>query len=177
MKRTIWFWCVTALIAAGALARAAESLRIVPIVHDDEVLVSFELADAYNSEVRSAVASGLRTAFTYDIELRMVAPLWLDRTIATAVVSVSDQYDNLTRRHSLVRTLDGGVEDASVTEDEDVAKRWLTILSRVPLCRTSKLEPNRDYYVRVTSRAHPRRGSLLAWVTSVTGQAKFTFIP
>ena len=57
-----------------------ESLRIVPIVNDNEVLVSFELADAYTTDVREAISSGLRTTFTYDVELRMVAPLWVDRS-------------------------------------------------------------------------------------------------
>ena len=107
-----------ALLAAGASVRAAESLRIVPIVADAQVLVSFDVADAYTDDVREAIASGLRTTFTYDIELRMIVPMWVDRTLATAVASASDQYDNLTRRHSLSRIVDGRVEEKTVTEDE-----------------------------------------------------------
>lgn len=164
-------------LAAGALVSAAEALRIVPIVSDDQVLVSIELADAYTNDVREAISSGLRTTFTYDVELRMVVPVWVDRTIATAVVSTSDEYDILTRRHNLARTIDGRVEGASVTEDETAVRRWLTALSRLPLCRTSKLDPTHDYYVRIRARVRPRGTSLLGWVNSITGQAKFTFVP
>ena len=169
--------CLVALVAAGALARAAESLRILPVVRGDNVTVSFELADAYNDEIRQAIASGLRTTFTYDIELRMVVPSWVDRTVATAVVTSGDEYDNLTRRHKLSRALDGRVHEVSETEDEATVRRWLTTFGGLSLCPTSKLDPSRNYYVRITARARPRGGSLLGWTSSVTCQAKFTFIP
>jgi hypothetical protein len=177
MNRTLCLWCVIGLLAAGAGARAAESLRIVPIVGNDKVLVTFELADAFTDEVREAISSGLRTTFTYQIELRMFVPIWVDPKICTLVVSATDQYDNLTRRHSLARTVDGRIEETSVVEDGSLVKRWLTTWNRLPLCDTSKLDSSRDYYVRVSARARPRGGSLLGWASTVTGQAKFTFIP
>jgi hypothetical protein len=169
--------CILALLAAGAAVRAAESLRIVPIVSGDHVLVSTELTDAYTDDVRAAIASGLRTTFTYEVELRVVATVWVDRTVATAVVTTADQYDNLTRRHSLSRMVDGREVESLGTEDESVVRRWLTTLSRVPLSQASRLDPNRDYYVRVRARVRPRGASLLGLTNVVTGQAKFTIIP
>ena len=56
-------------------------------------------------------------------------------------------------------------------------RKWLTSLNRLPLCRTSKLETNRDYYVRIRARTRPSGGSLLGWISAISGQAKFTFIP
>jgi hypothetical protein len=177
MTRTFWFCCLIGALAAVAIVRAAESLRIVPIVRDDKVLISFELADAYTDDVREAISSGLRTSFTYDVALRMIVPVWVDRTIASSVVTLSDQYDNLARRHTLTRTVDGRVEESTVTEDEAAVGRWLTTVSRLPLCGTSKLEATRDYYVRVSARMRPHHGSLVGWVNAVTGQSKFTFVP
>ena len=171
-------WMAAAIVAAGVVVRAAESLRIVPIVRDNKVLISFELADAYTEPVRDAIASGLRTTFTYDLELRTVVPLiWFDRTIVTATVAASAQYDNLTRRHTLTRTVDGRVEEVLVTDDAAVVKMWLTTWARLPLCDTSKLDPTRDYYVRIKARTRPFSESLLGWTKSITGQAKFTFVP
>ena len=117
MNRRLGLWCVMGLLVWGATLGAGEILRIVPVVQGDEVLVSFELADAYTGDVREAISSGLRTTFTYDVELRMVGSLWVDRTIAAVSVSASDQYDNLTRRHVLSRTVNGRVVESSVTED------------------------------------------------------------
>jgi len=177
MNRRLFTWSLIAFLALPSIVGGAESLRIVPIVHDDEVLVSVELNDAYTDAVRETIASGLRTTFTYEMDLRMLVPAWMDHTIVSSVVSSSDQYDNLTRRHSLSRTIDGRVESALVTEDETVAKRWLTTLTRLPLCRTSKLEAGRDYYVRIRARTRPYGSSLLGWASAVAAQAKFTFIP
>jgi len=135
------------------------------------------MADAYTDEIRDTISSGLRTTFTYDLQLRMLVGGWVDRTVATAVVTVSDQYDNLTRRHTLSRVVDGRTDESVVTEDEAVVRQWLTALSRLPLCETTKLERNREYYVRVTARKRPQRSFPFAFATAVTSQAKFTFIP
>ena len=177
MIRRLCVWSVTLLVAAGTVVLAAESLRIVPVASDDKVVVSFELGDAYNTEVKEAISSGLKTTFTYEIELRMVVPIWVDRTIATSVVSTSDQFDNLTRRHRLSRSIDGKVEEVSVTEDEALVRRWLTSFSRLPLTATSKLDQSKDYYVTVRAQVRPRGTSLIGWVNGVTGSAKFTFVP
>jgi uncharacterized protein DUF4390 len=166
-----------AVLAAAASALAAETLRILPVVRGDDVVVSFELADAYNDEIRQAISSGLRTTFTYDVELRMVVPTWVDRTVVTTVVTSSDEYDNLTRRHKLSRSLDGRVQEVTDTEDESLVRKWLTTFSGLPLCRTAKLDRSRDYYVRISARARPHGGSLLGWTNAVTGQARFTFAP
>ena len=155
--------------------RAEESLRIVPFVSDNRVVVSFELDDAYNDSVREAIASGLRTTFTYELELR--TPAWIDRTVGTTIVATTDQYDNLTRRHTLTRTVDGRVEDVLVTEDDTVVKTWLTKWTRVPVTDTARLDPARDYYVRVTTRTRPLGGSFLGLTKTVIGQVKFTFVP
>ena len=164
-------------LSAAPVVLAEESLRIVPFVRDNQVLVTFELDDAFTPAVHEAIASGLRTTFSYELELRTVVPGWIDRTIARTVVTTSDQYDNLTRRHTLTRTVDGRIEDSLTTDDEAVVQTWLTKWTRVPVTDTFKLDPARDYYVQITTRARPVGGSLLGLTKSITGSAKFTFIP
>ena len=75
----------------------------------------------------------------------------------------------------LVRTLDGRVEDAQVTEDEADVRKWMTSLDRLPLFRTARLEANREYYLQVSVRARPHNGPFLG-LSSPSGFAKFTFI-
>jgi hypothetical protein len=177
MTRRGWMAIVAAVVASTVpLAAAGDSLRIVPIVVKDDVVVSFEGTDTYTDEVRAAISSGLRTTFTYDVELRMLVPAWVDRTIASSVVSISDQYDNLTRRHTLSRTIDGRLEQL-MTDDEAVVKQWLTSFSKLKLVSTSKLDQARDYYVRIRARVRPRGTSLLGWTGAISAQTKFTFIP
>src|SRR6266581_2703747 len=52
---------ITLLLAATTVVRAAETMRIVPITSADSVVVSVELSDAYNADIRQAISSGLRT--------------------------------------------------------------------------------------------------------------------
>jgi len=165
------------LALSAVTAVFAEGVRIIPLVRDDAVLVSFELTDGYTPEVKDAVHSGLKTTFTYTVELRQDVPAWVDRTIATSVITNSVQYDNLTRRATLTRTLDGHVESVESTEDEAVMRQWMTTFQKMPLFKTADLEQNREYYVRVRATARPTNGSMLwPWGAGISGMTKFTFI-
>jgi hypothetical protein len=173
--------CVTTIVA-GVLVSAsvalADGLRVVPLVKDGTVLISFNLGDGYTDEVRAAIKSGLRTTFTYTVDLRAQAPAWLDRTIASAVVSTSVQYDNLTRRHTVVRSIDGRTEAAQVVEDDTVVRQLVTSVDRMSLFRAVRLEPNREYYVRVRVDVRPRSAAFVwPWGGGRSAQTKFTFIP
>jgi hypothetical protein len=180
MTHRRWLSCgsaIAVLAAVAILAAAEDSLRIVPVVQGDDVLVSFELSDALTPDVHEAILSGLQTSFTYDVELRRVGFLWFDRTVARVIASTSDQYDNLTRRHSLSRVVNGHIEEASVTEDASLVARFLTAFARLPLCKTSELDPSHDYYVRVSVQSRPRGGSFFGFANSIIGYSKFTFVP
>ena len=174
MKKTVFL----ALFLSVVPLLAAEDLRIVPLLRDGHVLISFQLNDGFTDEVRAAIRSGLKTTFTYTIDLRTEVAAWIDRTMASTVVSTSVQYDNLTRRHTVVRTLDGRVQQAQVTESDDQVRQWVTTLDRLPLFRSARLEPHREYYVRVRAEVRPRNVSYLwPWGSGSSAQAKFTFIP
>ena len=96
-------------IATPAFAEQ-DTLRVRPLVRDEKVLVTFSLDGGMTDEMRAVVQSGLRTVFTYTVELKLRVPAWVDRTIATAVISTSVDYDNLTRRHTISQTLNGWSE-------------------------------------------------------------------
>jgi hypothetical protein len=172
------FWSLGFLLLLGTALPAADPFRIIPLVRDDKVLVSFDLADGFTDEVRAAINSGLQTTITYTVDLRVKASLWVDRSIAAAVVSTTVQFDNLTRRYTVVRALDGRVEDTRVTEDEAIVKNLMTSFERVALFRTTLLEANREYYVRVRAQVRPQSaGMLWPWSSGRSAQTKFTFIP
>jgi hypothetical protein len=171
---------LAAAAAGGAVAvREDPDLSVAPIARDGQVLVSFELSDGLTAEVRDAIQSGLPTTFSYEVELRRGMSAWFDRTIAAVTITATVRFDNLTRRYQMSRAVDGRVEDARPTEDSAAVSRWMTHFERMPLLRTSALEANAEYYVRV--RAHTRPHS--AWFFRpwdrglILGHAQFTFIP
>jgi hypothetical protein len=73
--------------------------------------------------------------------------------------------------------IDGRTEESRSTTDEDDVRQWMTSMKQLPLFRTSLLEANREYYVRVSATARPSNGSLLwPFGSSTSAQGKFTFI-
>ena len=152
----------TPIIGGVALGRGGTRLDGLPLydrIGDLPEPPTIALIYTPAEGVRDAIASGLRTTFTYELELRAKGAIWLDRTVAIVTITISDQYDNLTRRHTLTRSVDGDLEETLVTEKEAAVRVWLTKGTRIPLCATAKLDPARDYYVRVTTRTRPVTGS------------------
>jgi uncharacterized protein DUF4390 len=169
---------VALVVAAVAGPARAQDLSVTPIARDGRVLVSFELTDAFSADVRDAIQSGLATTFSYDLELRRGTALF-DRTVASVTVEASVRFDNLTRRYEVSRAVDGRVEEARPTEDQNAVRRWLTRFDQVPLSKTSALEANGEYYVRVHAHTRPRN-TWFVWPWDrggIFGQAKFTFLP
>jgi hypothetical protein len=173
---------VVAFAVAGGAGRAATidgpepDIRVTPIERDGQVFVSFDLSDGLTPDVRDAIQSGLSTTFSYEVEMRRGSTLF-DRTIASVTITATVRFDNLTRRYQMSRTLDGRVEDARPTEDQEAVRGWMTHFERIPLSTTSTLEANGEYYVRVRAHTRPHNGWFFwPWGGSAHGQAKFTFI-
>ncbi len=169
-------------LTVAASARA-DDVQVSTLVRDGRVYVSFTLANGFNAETRAAIHSGLPTSITYDVELRRRVPAWFDRTISAVTSTVRAQYDNLTRRHQLTRSIDGRVEEARPEDNEDAVRAWMTTFGkpeRIPLFTTSRLEANGEYYVRVEARTRPRVSWFFFWPWergTASGIAPFTFIP
>lgn len=164
------------LAVLAATPAWADSVRVRPLVRDGSVLVSFALDGGLTGEMREVVQSGLKTVFTYTVELKVRVPAWVDRTIATAVVSTSVEYDNLTRRHVVSQTLDGRMGESRVVEDAALVQQLLTSFERLPLFATDLLQPNREYYVVVRAETRPRSSGLWPFSAGASGSAKFTFL-
>ena len=174
--------CFCVLVVACVLVgvvRASDvdpDIRVTPLERDGQVLVSFDLSDGFTPDVRDAIQSGLSTTFSYDVELRRDAALF-DRIIASVSITATVHFDNLTRRYQMSRSFDGRVEDARPSEDQDAVRGWMTHFERIALSRTSTLEPNVEYYVRVRAHTRPHNAWFVwPWGGAVLGQAKFTVV-
>lgn len=166
------------MLPAMAAVAASEEIRVVAFVREERVVVSFAMMQGLNEELQAALKSGLPTAITYEVELRRAVTWWFDRLLQTAMVNATAQFDNLTRRYRLTRTIDGRGEEPILTEDEAAVRQWLTSSERLPLFGIDRLEPNVEYYVRVRARTRPA----VAWFFwpwdrgTASGTAKFTFV-
>ena len=125
------------------------------------MLVTFALDGGLTDEMKAVVQSGLRTVFTYTVELKLKVPAWVDRTVATAVVSTSVDYDNLTRRHTVSQARNGRVEQSFVLEDPAQVAQMVTNFDRLPLFDTKQLEAE-PRILRAGARRCPSAQQLVA---------------
>jgi hypothetical protein len=170
---------VIVLLLTASVAAGEQTVRVVPLPRDGEVLVSFKLEQPLTDEVRTAMHSGLAIKFVYRVELRRSAAVWFDRTIASAVVTATVKYDTLTQRYLVSRAVDGRPEWADTTDKEDTAWAALTNdFARMSLFHGIPLETNAEYYVRVRANASPRNSAFIwPWEgDDAVGFGKFTFV-
>ena len=70
------------ITVSPVFAQTGTGFRVVPVVREDRVYVTFDLASGFTEDVRAAIQSGLKTTFTYDVELRLDVPGWVDGRLA-----------------------------------------------------------------------------------------------
>ena len=114
--RTLSVAVILLLVSSPAL-RSQETLRITPFVNDNHVVVSFELNDAYTDAVREAIASGLRTTFTYELELRTPVARTADAWLAFGF----DEDLDLAAEHATATMLDLMERELQVERDHALA--------------------------------------------------------
>ena len=170
-----------AIVLSAVLLEAGgdRAVEVGAVARDGRVYVSSTASDGLMRDLEEPIQAGVATTITYEADLRESVGIWFDRTIASATVTASVQYDTLTRRYQLSRSVDGRIDDSRVSEDKADVKRFALGFDRLPLFSASALEPNAEYYVRVRVRTRPRE-TFFFWPwgrDAASGMARFTFIP
>jgi hypothetical protein len=170
--------CGVSLLLALAAAPAIPDIKVTPVVASGNVLATFVAADAFGDESRELVRNGVPLTLTYLVEVRRPSTVWLDRTVGSTTVAAKVKFDSLTSMFLVTKEQDARVTSSKSTAKEDEMRRWATEFDAVPVAAQEPLEPNADYYVRVSLDAHPNLKFSL-WPFSrahATGRADFTFI-
>ncbi|GMR24567.1 MAG: hypothetical protein BMS9Abin37_3127 [Acidobacteriota bacterium] len=170
--------CAFAL-ALSSMISAAEIVELVPVIRSEGILVSFRVEDAFDEEILQAIESGLEVSFRYNVELRQVRRAWLDKKTASRQIQNTVAYDNLTKRYSLTREIDGEIDATELVDNPDAMRRFMTSFESLLLFDVSFMEPNEEYYLRMNGVMRDRNLLLLIpWdVGADWREAHFTYIP
>ncbi len=168
-----------AALALSSTISAAEIVELVPVVRSDGILVSFGVDDAFDEDITQAIDSGLEVSFRYNIELRRVRRAWLDEKEASRQIRTTVAYDNLTKRYSLTREIDGEIDATELVDNPDAMRRFMTTFESLLLFDVSSMEANEEYYLRVNGVMRVKNVLLLIpWdVGADWREAHFTYIP
>jgi len=184
--RLAGLWCGLAggLASAAGAQQPAESgdnaiITVAPQARGDSIIVSFSTPRAVTPAIEQAIASGLPTTFTYDVELRRPSTFWFDKLVDSARIAVTVRFEPLTRRYHVTLLQDGRVAEERTTDKVEDVRRWVSTFERLPLFTTRELQEHTAYDVRVRGRTSPRHTwSFWPWERpSAHGSAGFTFLP
>ena len=99
---------------------------------------------AVTPAIEQAIASGLPTTFTYDVELRRPSTFWFDKLVASARIAVTVRFEPLTRRYHVTLLQDGRVAEERTTDSVEDVRRWVSVFERLPLFTTRELQEHTD---------------------------------
>lgn len=171
----------TVLLLASSAQRAAgaEIADLQPLVRSNAVFVGFHVSGAFDEDIEHAIATGLEVSFRYNVELKRTRAIWFDSRIARCELRTTVAYDNLTKRYSLTREVDGKIDATEVVADVDAMRRFMTTFDALRVFELSDLEPNETYYVRVKAVLRERNLLLLIpWdVGTDWKEARFDYVP
>ena len=132
-----------------ALTSPPQTLEVAAIPVNEQVLVSLKLGEGFSSKVAAAVHAGRTVTLFYKIELRRTSPFWFDRTLDTALVTVTIRYDHLARKYQITRLFDGVPRMQAMGREEFVRERLIADFEALPLFKTVALQARTEYHIRV----------------------------
>ena len=170
--------CALALALSSTIS-AAEIVELVPVIRSEGILVSFSVENAFDEDIAQAIDSGLEVSFRYNVELKRVRRAWLDKKEASRRIRTTVAYDNLTKRYSLTRAIDGEIDATELVDNPDAMRRFMTSFESLLLFDVSSMEPNEEYYLRVNGVM--RVTNVLLLIPRNVGadwrEAHFTYLP
>jgi hypothetical protein len=119
-----------AATAAGAQEARIEGLHVTR--QNGRILVSFELRDALDDEMRERVESGLPTELAFTLRLERPRGWWFDKVFDRATLQVVAMYNAVTREYLVNYKLDGRLIESRVVTDMAALERAMTLIHSLP---------------------------------------------
>lgn len=154
---------------------AGEKARLVNMTvtnNRDTLLFYMDVENAFNSEIMSALESGVTLSFSFPISVRRDRSLWFDKKITQIELIHTIKFDTLKKDYIITRSWK--VPESQTVKSLDEAISLMTRIDGLALLPLSLLEKGESY--RVTARARLNkisRPSYLKYVLFFKNSWKF----
>jgi len=150
-------WAVPAL--AESPKPAIEELSAS--VENDRAWVSYDILGAMDEELEERIQSGIPVTFRHKIQVlsKRGVPLMPSKVIAQTLIETRVEYDSLTRRYELLRSIEQKVrqkklgplteEQRKLTDSLEEMRDWMTRLEAIPVFDPTRELRGRSLRVRV----------------------------
>lgn len=161
--------CVASTLLLATIARA-EPARIDDLLverEENQLLVSFELINAFDADFLERVTSGLPTGFRYQIKLERLRRYWLNPSLHKSELEVIAMYNAITREYLVNYKQDGRLIDSRTVKSPEELSQAMTLLHALPFFVVERPREGR-LVVRVRAELGPKTILLLIPTTRQT---------
>ncbi|MBW1788625.1 MAG: DUF4390 domain-containing protein [Deltaproteobacteria bacterium] len=109
--------------------------------------VSFKVSNCFTEDMKAAIENGIRTTFTFFVDLDETRDFWWDRGITNVKVSHDIHYDSLKKVYTIVMSEQSG--RPVVVSDFEKAKEAMSRISDLKVADLSTLTKGKRYQVRM----------------------------
>ena len=114
--------------------------------------VGFYVENCFTEKMEEAITSGIRTVFTFYLNLYQKRKLWKDRKVVSMQFQHSIQYDPI-RGEYLVTS--GENHSSRTTSNFEEAKRWMAKVEEVEVRPSFQLKPGIPIELRIKAELDP----------------------
>jgi len=116
--------------------------------------VGFNVENCFTEKMEEAIQTGIRTIFTFYLQLYQKRSLWKDRKVASIQFHHTIQYDPIRGEYQLTQEESG---TSLVTTSLEEAKRWMAKVEAVEIGPSLKVKPDVSTYFRIKAGLDPVR--------------------
>ncbi len=124
------------LTAVAATARDTPRARIEGVrveLAEQQVLLAFKLANAFDENLRRRIRSGLPTGIVFDFELVRARKGWFNKDVDSGTMQVVAMYNAVTREYLINYKHDGNLIESRVVREAEELRPAMTEFSGLPV--------------------------------------------
>lgn len=113
----------------------------------DDLLIYFEVENAFTDKITQAVQKGIPTAFSFYVFLYKTDTSWIDKEIAEVQIKSTIKYNSLKEEYSVSRPWKE--EQLLVTKSFEEARSWMTEVDNLRVIPLEDLVKGDKYQIRI----------------------------
>lgn len=135
------------VLGSYAYAEDATLSEIMVSTTQSHLSISFKVTNCFTEDMKAAIENGIRTTFTFFVDLEEARGFWWDRNIADVKVSHEIHYDSLKKVYTIFMSEQSG--QPVVVSDFEKAKDVMSRISDLQVAELAKLTRGKRYQVRM----------------------------
>ncbi len=116
----------------------------------DDLLIYFELENAFSPKIIQTIENGILTPFSFHVSLYRTGGSWLDKEIADLDIQSTIKYNSLKQEYTVSRPWKE--EKPMVTKSFDEAKDWMTRIDNLGVTPLTDLVKGEKYQIRIRAQ-------------------------